>query len=46
VLKSEQRSVGWIMQVATTVQTRKVHSFGSKISSDETTLCVYIRVEI
>jgi len=46
MLKSEQRSVGLDIQEARTVHTRKIHSFGSKISSDKTSLCFYIKVEI
>jgi len=34
-LKSEQRSVGLDIQEARTVHTRKIHSFGSKMSSDK-----------
>jgi len=48
VLKSEQRSVGLDIHVqeARTVHTRKIHSFGSKMSSDKTSLRFYIKVEI
>jgi hypothetical protein len=46
VLKSESRSMGLGIHVACAIQTRKIYYFGSEISSDETILCMYTKVEI